>query len=144
MKPETVFFKRNSEGDLAARIGDLEVGFFGDRDGCYIVVWGTETWFPCWSEGSECPEDKNRQWKECPVQDCCPHEFTRAIEQDSTVMVNEGTRDELEAKIRDMFKKNRAAADCHRQKWPRPAATIFTAAPWKFEDEDSTSGSCAL
>jgi hypothetical protein len=132
MKPETVFFKRNSEGDLAARIDDLEVGFFGEGDGCYIVVWGTETGVPCGY--TNCPEDKNRQWRNCPKADNCPYEFTKAIEEDSSVIVNEGTRAELEARIRDMFKKNRDAADCHRQKWPRPAAPIFAAVPWKFDD----------
>ena len=131
--PEPILFKRNAEGDLAARVGDLEVGFFAENDGCYVVVWGTEPGIPCCYHDSECPEGKDRRWKGCPVARNCPYEFTKVIQENSTVMINEGTRDELEAKIRDMFVNEHDGSD-HDSEWPQPAASMFAAAPWAFDN----------
>ncbi|MEJ0062748.1 MAG: DUF5710 domain-containing protein [Alphaproteobacteria bacterium] len=128
--PEAVVFRQNAEGDMSARIDDLEVGFYHD-DGCYVVIWGTETGVPCQYADSVCPEDKDRTWKHCSIADNCPHELTEPIEESSTVMLDEGSRLELEAKIRDMFGKNHDGIG-HRQNWPQPAALIFSARPWKF------------
>jgi hypothetical protein len=100
---KTLFFKpTDRQGELSARIDNLEVGFFPE-DGCYIVVWGTETGLPCDYTDSDCPEDKNRNWKNCPKADNCPYEFTRPIQEYCSVFTNEGTRTELEARIRKMF-----------------------------------------
>jgi hypothetical protein len=131
--PAAVIFKMNAEEDhLTARIDDLEVGFALDG-GCYILVWGTETGCPCYYDNSNCPEDKNRDWRNCPVADNCPYEFTRAIEKDCTVMTpSEGTVAELEAKIKDMF-ASRHDGVAHDREWPEPAASIFAAAPWRLQ-----------
>jgi hypothetical protein len=98
--PVSVVFKPNTEGELAARIDNLEVGFFPD-DGCYIVIW----------------DDKTGE------------------ELDSTVMTNEGTRAELEIKIRDMFARGHdGVSENHEQEWPQPAAYIFASVPWKLDE----------
>ena len=55
-------------------------------------------------------------------------------ENDTTIMTRgEGTREELEAKIRAMFKTGTNGSG-HRQNWPQPAARIFANAVWEFDE----------
>lgn len=130
--PALISFEPNESDELVARIDNLEVGFYPD-DGCFIIVWGKETGVPCDYSDSECPEEKERHWKNCPVADNCPHEFTQDIQESSTVMSREGSRAELEVKIRGMF-KNKDDGIGHRQNWPEPAARLFASLPWQLRN----------
>lgn len=130
---ETVVFRKNEEGELVSKIDDLEVGFYPD-DGARVTIWGgEETWVPCEFTDSVCPEEKERDWRNCPVSDHCPYEKTTETHQGFMVFRNEGNRTQLEARIREMF---RAGDDGigHREDWPEPAASRFAHAEWRFEE----------
>jgi hypothetical protein len=124
-------FQRNGEGEWRARIDDLEVGFF-PKDGCFIIVWGTERMTPCGYTDGVCPEEKGRDWRNCSLAENCPHEKDYIIEDETTTMVNEGSRQEVEKKIKDMF-TNKHDGIAHHQKWPEPAASKFAGAIWVLE-----------
>ena len=129
---EPVIFRENEDGDLAARIDNLEVGFDSYED-AYVVIWGKETMTPCAYKERSCPEEKGRVWRNCPVAENCPYLMTTEIEEDSTCFVNEGDMDELEAKIRKMFRTGDDGIG-HPQEWPQLAASRFAYAEWRFEE----------
>lgn len=133
LMPETVIFRKNEKGEHVSRIDDLEICFYPE-DGCHVIVWGDEeTWAPCEVTDSICPEEKERDWRNCPVSDHCPYEKTTETHQGCTIFCNEGNRAQLEARIRTMFKTGDDGTG-HREDWPKPAASRFAHAEWKFEE----------
>jgi len=129
---EPVIFRKNEDGNLAARIDNLEV-LFEQKGLCSILVWGEETAAPCEYTSSVCPEEKGRDWRNCPVAENCPYLMTTEIEEDTTCFMNEGNMDELETKIRKMFRTGDDGIG-HPQEWPQPAASRFAHAEWRFEE----------
>lgn len=130
--PETIFFKKTSEGRMVARIDNLEIEFDGAI--CQIIVWGIETCVPCDYSDSACPEDKNRRLENCHKVNHCPYEFKQPVEDYNLLISNEGSCNELEAKVRDML-LNRHDGIGHRERWPEPAASEFACAKWAFEEK---------
>jgi hypothetical protein len=138
--PDIIMFRRNERGELTARIDNLEVGFF-DHGGCFIIVWGAESVIPCDYSHSSCPDDMSRNWKNCSKSKNCPYESIVPCEDGWTVMTSrEGTREQLEEKIRDMFiKKHDGIA--HKTSCPEPAASEFAVARWEYGARQELSSS---
>lgn len=131
---ETIVFRKNEEGELVSKIGDLEIAFHPD-DGCRVTLWGggEETVPRCEIDEFFCPEEKERDSRNCPLSEDCPYMFTYELHQGCTIFCNEGNRAQLEARIREMFKSGDDGTG-HREDWPEPAASRFAHAEWRFEE----------
>ena len=128
---EPIIFRENEDGDLAARIDDLEVGFEPSGAG-YIFIWGTDVGAPCEYTNSVCPEEKERKSSNCPIAENCPYLITEEIPFSSSFS-NPAHREELEAETRKMFKVGQDSFG-HTKEWPQPAAYRFAHAEWRFEE----------
>ncbi len=126
--PDAIEFVLNADGELVARLDDLEVGFKGNE--CFIRIWCARTDVPCDYSDMGCPEGQEHHHSTCPKVNECPYEFTEnGI--DACTFMGGMTRSSAEAKIRDMFQKGHDGL-AHRHRWPQPAATIFATVPWCF------------
>lgn len=128
---EPVIFRKNEDGNLAARIDDLEVGFEPSGAG-YIFIWGTDVGAPCEYTDSVCPEEKERKSSNCPIAENCPYLRTEEIPF-SSIFSNPAHREELEAETRKMFRVGQDGLG-HTEEWPQPAASRFAYAEWRFEE----------
>lgn len=126
--PQTIEFTPNKDGELAARIDDLEITC---KNGVYCLrVWSTQTYIPCDYLETGCPEGPERYQHTCPKVNECPYEFSEHSPNDLHFVW--GTAGEnIEAIIRDMLKNGHDDMG-HRRRWPQPAATIFAMVPWHF------------